>query len=83
MSAQKVLEKCQLQEAIQQKDEGLNAKGKEKKRVSKRCAFVGFRKLNVHILVCSCARWIELEHGTEATILSWTCVAETQQDISS
>jgi hypothetical protein len=83
MNVQKVLEKCQLQEAIRQKDEGLNAKGKGKKRVSKRCTFLGFRKLKMPITVCSCARWIELERGTEATILSWTCIAETQQDISS
>lgn len=77
----KVLDKCQLREAVQEKEGGLDSSGKHIYIAH----FINSTSPFTTPVLCntfSCTRWIKLEHGTETIVLSGTRVVEEESNSS-
>jgi hypothetical protein len=79
----KVLEKCQLREAIQEKEEGLDSFGKTIIKIDivyLVLVLFGVNKTNKGY--CSRGRWNKLEHGAATTVLFGTRFIEEEPNTS-
>ena len=80
----KVLGKCQLKEAVQEKEGGLDSLGNDCSYCSKRSELSFCCDQSPKIIVAllfSSGRWIKLEHGTKTVVLFGASSTEEKSNI--